>query len=572
VAALSTAAAGTFFYRAIGRHITDQAALGLREKARLVQDVLRREEDVPRSADSIADRIGKELSVRVTIVAEDGKVLGDTDLDGEALANIENHGHRPEILEAMQRGAGRATRYSTTLGENLLYVALRIDPDRPDRGVVRLALPLTAVRKARRELLLPLLISACLTIVASILAGWVAARGPAGKLEEMSRAASKIAEGRTSSRVRPGGQNEVGQLARSLNRMAEELERRLSAISRERGQLQSVLDGMVEGVLLTDGAGNILLANRAFQEIFDARPPFAGRRPLEVARIPALQEILEEARAAGVPFTREIALGAGVEKSIRASLAPLREESGFAGTVAVFHDVTELKRLENIRREFVANVSHELRTPLTAIRGYAETLRDGALKDAGKAAEFVRVIHRHAERLQALIEDLLDLSRVEQGKARLSLGPVSLREVMGQVEPVLRPLALEKDQSLELLLPDGLLFSRADRDRLAQVLINLLDNAVKFTPEGGRISLAAESREGRIVLTVRDSGIGIPPDEIGRIFERFYRVDRSRDRREGGTGLGLAIAKHLTLAMDGTIEVSSSPGEGTTFRLTFPAS
>ena len=571
VAGLSTLAAGAFLYRAIGRHLTGLAVEEMESKARLVQDLLRAETDLPGVADREADRMGRDLSIRITIVDGSGKVLGDTDLDGEALAAIESHAGRPEITGALRSGRGQSIRHSSTLGEDLLYVARRIDPDDPERGVVRLALPLTAVRKAREDLRFPLLVSALLSVLAAALLGWAIARRPALRLGEMSRAASEIAEGRTEARVRAGGNDEVGGLARSLNRMAEELERRLTLLSRERSQLQSVLDGMVEGVVLIDAEGTILLANRAFERIFDARPPIAGRRPLEVARIPALQEILEEARTAGGPFTREITLGGSVEKCIQASLAPLQEEGRSVGTVAVFHDVTELKRLESVRREFVANVSHELRTPLTAIRGYAETLRDGALKDPEKALEFVQVIHRHAERLRELIDDLLDLSKVEQGKARLSPVPVPLAEVASQVAAVIRPLAQGKSQSLAIEIPRDLPFLRADRDRLAQVLINLLDNAVKFTPEGGRIFLTAAAREGRIVLDVSDSGVGIPPDEIGRIFERFYRVDRSRDRREGGTGLGLAIAKHLTLAMGGTIEVESVPGRGTTFRVTLPA-
>jgi two-component system phosphate regulon sensor histidine kinase PhoR len=213
-----------------------------------------------------------------------------------------------------------------------------------------------------------------------------------------------------------------------------------------------------------------------------------------------------------------------------------------------------------VRREFVANVSHELRTPLTAIRGYAETLLDGGLRDPEKAAEFVRVMHRHAERLAALIEDLLDLASVEQGQARIALAPVPLPEVLAQVEALTRPIALEKKQTLTLDLPEDLPRVLADRDRLAQVLINLLDNAVKFTPEGGRIEIRARSGPGRIMVSVEDNGVGIPPQDLGRIFERFYRVERSRDRRVGGTGLGLAIAKHLVQAQGGEIGVESGPG------------
>ncbi|HXH28031.1 MAG TPA: ATP-binding protein, partial [Candidatus Polarisedimenticolia bacterium] len=236
-----------------------------------------------------------------------------------------------------------------------------------------------------------------------------------------------------------------------------------------------------------------------------------------------------------------------------------------------FHDVTELKRLERVRSEFVANVSHELRTPLTAIRGYAETLRDRGAHDPVRAAEFAEVIHRNAGRLRDLIEDLLDLSAVEQGEARLSIGPVPVGAAVTQAEAVIRPALDRKRQTLTLDIPASLPPARADRDRLAQVLINLLDNAVKFTPEGGAITVAAAMTPGRIVLEVRDTGVGIPPEEIGRVFERFYRLDRSRDRREGGTGLGLAIAKHLVQAMEGTIAVDSRQGAGSTFRIELPA-
>jgi two-component system phosphate regulon sensor histidine kinase PhoR len=287
--------------------------------------------------------------------------------------------------------------------------------------------------------------------------------------------------------------------------------------------------------------------------------------------VPALQEALDEALRADRPAVREIALAGGPDRVIRASIAAIREGGVAVGAVAVFHDVTELKRLERVRREFVANVSHELRTPLTAIKGYAESLRDSGLKDPALATQFVDVIHRNAERLRLLIEDLLDLSSVEQGQARLALGPVRIAEVVAQAEAVVRPAIDKKRQVLSLRLPDGLPAVQADRDRLAQVLINLLDNAAKFTPDGGRITVGAAAGEGRVTLAVSDTGAGIPPADLGRIFERFYRVDRSRDRREGGTGLGLAIAKHLVQAMGGTIEAESVQGQGATFRVILPA-
>ena len=571
VAGLSSLLAAVVLDRAVARRITDQVASRLTEETRLARDLLLSEPDLAVGADALADRLGRDLGLRVTIIDASGKVLGDTDLDGEALLSVENHADRPEVIEAMRAGTGRAVRYSRTLTENMLYVASRIDPDDPSRGIVRLAVPLTDVKKAQEEIRVPILVAALLSVVLAAGIGWVVARGPARRLEAMARGASDFAGGRTAVRAEAGGDDEVAVLARSLNRMADELQERLVLLERERSQLRTVLEGMVEGVVLTDPTGRILLANDAFRRIFNAQLPVEGRRPLETARVPALQEAIESALEADEPVTREIALGGAQDKVIQASLASIRESGETVGAVAVFHDVTELKRLERVRREFVANVSHELRTPLTAIKGYAETLRDGGLRDPEAAAGFVRVIHRHAERLRALIEDLLDLAAVEQGEARIDLAPVALRDVATQAEAVARPAAAGKRHTLTLDVPGDLPRVLADRDRLGQVLINLLDNAVKFTPEGGRIEVSARPSSGRVVVSVKDNGVGIPPEDIGRIFERFYRVGRSRDRREGGTGLGLAIAKHLTQAMGGTIEVESRPGSGTTFRVSLPA-
>jgi two-component system, OmpR family, phosphate regulon sensor histidine kinase PhoR len=571
VAGLSSFLAALVLDRAVGHRVTEQIAARLADEIRLARDLARAEPDLGSTADRLADRLGRDLGVRTTIIAADGTVLGDTDLDGAALREVENHAGRPEVIEAMREGTGRSMRYSRTVAENMLYVASRIDPDNPARGVIRLALPLTDVTRAQEAVRVPILLAAVLSLLVAGLLGWAVARGPARRLEAIARVASQFASGRMDVRAEPGGDDETSVLARSLNRMADELEERLILVERERSQLRTVLEGMVEGVVLTDPTGRILVANDAFRRIFDAQLPVEGRRPLETARVPALQEVIESALEADEPLTREIALGGAQEKVIQASLAAIRERGATVGAVAVFHDVTELKRLEKVRQEFVANVSHELRTPLTAIKGYAETLRDGGLRDPETAAEFVRVIHRHAERLRALIEDLLDLAAVEQGEARLKPAVVRARDVVAQAEGLVRPAAEARGQTLAIDLPADLPDILADRDRLAQILINLLDNAVKFTREGGRVTLSAKAAEGSVVLAVSDNGVGIPPADLPRIFERFYRVGRSRDRREGGTGLGLAIAKHLTQAMGGTIEVESVQGSGTTFRVSLPA-
>jgi two-component system phosphate regulon sensor histidine kinase PhoR len=551
--------------------IVERTADQLRIESGVAVDLIGAEPDLAARADLLADRLGRELVVRVTVIAGDGTVLGDSELDAEALRRVENHGGRPEVRAALAGQVGRALRRSSTLAEEMLYVAVPLDDQAPGRGIVRLAVPLLEVKRAQDRVRPLILGASILSVLLAAAFGWVAARGPALRLQEMTRAASEIAAGRLGARAHPGGNDEVTEVARSLNRMADQLEERLTMLGRERHQLRTMLDGMVEGVLLLDATGRVVLANPAFTGMFDALEPVEGRRPLEVARVPALQEAVDAALATTAPLSRDMILGGERPRAINASLAAVRDADHLVGAVAVFHDVTEIRRLEQVRRDFVANVSHELRTPLTAIKGYAETLLGGALEDPPRAAEFVGVIARHAERLRALIEDLLDLAAIEQGEASIALGPVSVREVATQAESMLRPAASTKRQVLSVALAADLPDAMADRDRLAQVLINLLDNAVKFTPDEGRIDIAAALEGERIVITVRDTGVGIPPGEQERIFERFYRVDRSRDRREGGTGLGLAIAKHLTQAMGGTIEVESAPGAGTRFRISLAA-
>ena len=563
--------AGVVLNRALRHEIVERTADQLLIQSRMAVDILSGVNGLEGRADEFADRLGREVAARVTIVAADGRVLGDSELDAGGLGRAENHADRPEIIAARGGVTGRAIRRSATLAEEMLYLAVPLDPATPSRGVVRLAVPLTAVARAQARVLPLIIMTSLLSVLVAGCAGWLAARVPARRLQEMTRAAGEIAAGRMGARAHPGGDDEVADLARSLNRMAAQLEERLALLDRERHQLRAMLDAMVEGVLLLDGAGRIIIANPAFGRMFGAAEPLEGRRPLEAARVPGLQEAVEAALESKEPVVREITLSGDPGRIIQASLAAVREGGGTVGAVAVFHDVTELKTLEQVRREFVANVSHELRTPLTAIKGYAETLLGGGLDDRARAAQFVEVIARHAERLRALIEDLLDLAAVEQREARLAMAPVAVADIAGQAEAILRPMAEARELTLVIDVPADLPRVLADRDRLAQVLINLLDNAVKFTPPGGRVEVGARAAGSAVTIAVRDTGVGIPPGEIGRIFERFYRIDRSRDRSEGGTGLGLAIAKHLVLAMNGTIEVESVPNAGATFRVTLPA-
>src|SRR5206468_6144605 len=331
------------------RRVTEQIAERLFDETRLARDLVASEPDLPSRGDALADRLGRDLGVRVTVINAEGKVLGDTDLDGAALASVENHAQRPEVIEAIRNGTGRAVRYSATLREEMLYVAARIDPSDPARGVIRLAVPLLDVARARQAVRRPILTAALVSVALAGGFGWMVTRGTVRRLEEMAGAASDFASGRTGVRVATDGGDEVSLVARSLNRMADELRERLVLLERERSQLRTVLEGMVEGVVLTDPTGRILVANEAFRKIFNAELPVEGGRPLETARVPALQDAIESALEADEPLTREIALGGAQQKVIQASLAAIRERGAVVGAVAVFHDVTELKRLERVR-------------------------------------------------------------------------------------------------------------------------------------------------------------------------------------------------------------------------------
>jgi two-component system phosphate regulon sensor histidine kinase PhoR len=388
-------------------------------------------------------------------------------------------------------------------------------------------------------------------------------------LQRIERYASELAEGHLDRRLRWRSGGDLGRIAESLDRMADELQRRIDEATSEKEQLQAVLAGMVEGVLVVNARGRIVLANPRLREMFAVWGDVADRTPLEMIRHAGVDDALRVAAATTELVAREIQVGAGDNgRSILVHAAAYPPSAPRLGTVAVFHDVTELRRLESLRRDFVANVSHELKTPLTAIRGFAETLVSADVAPAD-VEKYLSVILRHAERLSSLIEDLLELSRIESRKVPLRVGPVDVARVaagiMTGMEPQFRARSL--DVKLE---PGDAPPALADRGAVEQILTNLLDNAAKYTNPGGRIEVRVEGHGDEVRVTVRDDGIGIPKHDLPRIFERFSRVDKARSRVLGGTGLGLAIVKHLVQALGGEIFVTSELGRGTTFRFELP--
>jgi two-component system phosphate regulon sensor histidine kinase PhoR len=502
--------------------------------------------------------------VRLSLIDAQGVVIADSDVSAEGLPRVENHADRPEVAAALSGRVGSDVRVSGTLGRSLLYVAVPAPG-----GVVRVA---TGSARVGAEVAALERALAAAGLVGLALAAVLAAAFASlltRRVHELREAVRGIASGNLSRRLPWRSGDELGAIASALDEMAEQLRRRLAQASDEQERLRAVLQSMVEGVLVLDRAGRVILANPRLRELFGVWGGVEGRSALEVIRRADVEAALAEALRTPEPVVREIHLGASSGRHLQLHAVRFPAHGTLLGTVAVFHDVTELHRLEAIRRDFVANVSHELRTPLTAIRGFAETLRGSELP-AEQRRQYLDVILRHADRLTALIEDLLELSRIEGGTRELAPEPTDVaalaKGVLQDLKPRLDARSLRGEVRAE---PSPL--ALADRRALEQVLLNLLDNAIKYSEPGGGIGILVSGSPAGVRVDVRDSGIGIPAADRARIFERFYRVEKARSRDLGGTGLGLAIVKHLVQAQDGEVFVSSKEGEGSTFSVRLPA-
>jgi len=546
----------------------------LHERAQLARELLADHSLAPGSDDTLyalAVRAAAASDARVTLIAPDGTVTADSAVAPEDLVRLENHGHRPEVQRARAGETGVATRRSVTLQRELLYVAVPLEPG-ADAGVVRLAVDLDEVEAAAAELRRRLLAADGIGLIAALLVAYVLARRIVQPLSDMRDAVRAIGSGQLNRRLRPRSDDELGEIALAINGMAQQLGLRLEDVTAEKEQLQAVLASMVEGVLVLDVGGSVVLANRRLREQISLWGPVEGRKVLEVIRHPGIDDALSAAANTADPIVREVEVGERDPRTLLIHAAAFPRDGPRMGTVAVFHDVTELRHLENVRRDFVANASHELKTPLTAIRGFAETLLSASRSDDGTRSQ-LEVILRNASRLESLILDMIELSRIESRRLPLQPADVALARVARVLLKDLEPRLTERNLTATLndsaADPDVAL-AHVDRRALEQVLSNLLDNAVKYTDPGGSIHVEISSSADAIHVSVTDTGVGIPQDEQARVFERFYRVDKARSRALGGTGLGLAIVKHLVQAMGGEILLTSEPGRGSTFRFRVP--
>lgn len=502
---------------------------------------------------------------RITVIAPDGQVLADSESD---IRTMENHAGRPEVIEAMAHGEGRSIRHSVTIGRDLLYYAEREKDAAGRQYIVRFASPEEAVDAVLWSFQRRLWIASLMVLFLASVATLLVSRRFAGRVERLTEFSKRVAEGDFRPQPAEGWGDDLDSLSKSLNRTAARLDDTIRTLVEERNLSSAILGSMVEGVLVVNHAERVEFANRGFAEILELdSPPQAGGGLVEAVR---QTELIEAARRVlgGEPRVEaEIATGTLRQRHFAATVAAVRNGEA-AGAVIVLHDITDLRKLERVRRDFVANVSHEFRTPLTAIQGFAETLLGGGMDDLENRQRFLEIILEHARRLGRLTEDLLMLSKMDADKLELEIRRVPVAQLLEGCAETSRPRAKDRNLQFSANTAANVPDIAGDRRRLAEVLQNLVDNAVQYTPPGGKIAVSATHGNGEVVFTVSDTGIGIPEADQPRIFERFYRADAARSREAGGTGLGLSIAKHLIEAHGGRIWVESEAGAGSKFHFT----
>ena len=518
--------------------------------------------DEPGNLDALAKKLGAEIEARVTIIALDGTVLGDSEEDPSAM---ENHANRPEIVDALTTGVGESTRYSTTLGQKMMYVAVPISYQDEILGVARVSLPLTAVENVVRQVTVSIIIAMAVATALVILAAWIIARITTRPIRKLTAASRRIASGELGQKITIEAKDEVGELAHAFNEMSAKLKELVEAISEDRTRLATILDNMTDGVIMTDAAGNISLANRAAEKLFNIKD--AENKPLiEAVRNHEVDELLKLCLKTGK--TQAVQYESGTSKRYLQAIAIPIVHDESRGALLLFQDLTELRNLQTTRRELIGNISHEFRTPLAGIKAMVETLRDGAIDDKKAARDFLARIDGEIERLTQLVAELTELSRIETGKAELKKEPVDLNQLVEEVIAHLSTQAERQKLSISQDFATDLPAVPVDKDRVRQVIANLVHNAIKFSHSGGRITITTRTLEGLAVVDIADTGIGIPKEDLTRVFERFYKGDKARAGE--GTGMGLAIAKHVVEAHGGSIWVRSEEGKGSTFSFSLP--
>jgi two-component system phosphate regulon sensor histidine kinase PhoR len=522
------------------------------------------------STENLIKTLSVKTNCRITVVNTQGKVLADSQRTLAEISEMENHASRPEIKVALNGDIGSDTRYSPTLKIDMLYVALPIKDKDTIIGVLGLALTLESVDRALFSIRKIVFIGLLFALAFAFILGSLVASRTIKPINRMIQISRRFSEGDFSRRIIQSPQNEIGELARTLNKMAQDLENKIKEIENQNQKLAAIFNSMVEGVIVVDKTGRIVSINQTIEKIFGIlKGNVEGAIFLEAIRNNDIAEIINAVLKKGEPKSCEMALIYPIHKIFEVSVLPIFDNGVIAGCLVAIHDITEIRRLETIRRDFVANVSHELKTPLTSIKGFIETLLEGALDDKENNRNFLNIIQKHAERLNNLVEDLLSLANLESKEAVLKREIFNLQQQLEKIISGFESQLKKKSIVMKNELAAGISVY-ADKDRIEQVFTNLIDNAIKFNKENGIIRIYAKELNKEIKVFVEDSGIGIPEKDIARIFERFYRVDKARSRELGGTGLGLSIVKHIVELHQGSVGVESTEGLGSTFWFSLP--
>jgi two-component system, OmpR family, phosphate regulon sensor histidine kinase PhoR len=564
-AVIALGVAGALFATTMRRQIDARIEATLVAETRLAAELLAH--SAPMTAvpdlDAEADRIGQLIGARVTFIAADGRVVGDSSETLDGIANMENHDRRPEVVEARETGIGRARRYSATLKIDMLYVAVPVAHS--SMAIVRLALPLTDVRDQLRTVLAATVTALGIALIGGAAIAWYFSARIGQRVKLIARVAQQYRQGDLTPPRLGFGDDELGTVARALDQSVQEVGRQLEEQARDRARMEAILAGMVEGVIVVDPQARLQLVNDAARQMLKLGDVAIGRPYVETIRLPAIAELMAAVLLGRTPDALQLSPPRDPSRTIMATAAPAAGSAAH-GVILVLHDITELRRADQIRRDFVANVSHELRTPLTAIRGYVEALAEGDTSE-DEHRRFLAIIARHTQRMERLVKDLLRLARLDAGQETLDVIACDARKLIDAVVADVTPAADERAQRIEVTIAPGAETVRADPGKLHDALRNLVANAITYAPEHTTIHINAAPAGGRVAIAVSDAGPGIPDEDLSRVFERFYRVDKSRARDPGGTGLGLAIVKHLIELHGGTVRAENRPGGGAKFVL-----
>ncbi|MBT7618811.1 MAG: PAS domain-containing protein [Calditrichaeota bacterium] len=518
--------------------------------------------------DSICKKLSQKSSTRITFINDNGLVIGDSEREP---ATMENHGDRPEIRKALSGEVGISIRFSTTLEMKMMYLALPLSPEKDNpTGVVRVAIPLTTIRDALSQAYSGIILGGLFALLLAAMFSYIVSRKISNPLVKMKSGAERFASGELGHRLETPSVEEFNALAVSLNKMAADLDFRIGTVTKQRNELEAVLSSMVEGVIAVDMSEKLLRVNLAAQKLLGIDSgDWQGRSLIEMIRNQKLQEFVADVLNKKGMLESELFIR---DQFLQTHGTLLYDENSREfGALIVLNDITRLRKLEKIRKEFAANVSHELRTPITSIKGFAETLRDGALEDKESTERFLDIIIKHSDRLTAIIEDLLSLSRIEQDTENERLKPADHKicEVVESAVQLCESKIGSREVDVIIRCVDDpeipIIFSLLERG-----IVNLLDNAINYSEPGSSVDISIEKQNSEVVISVKDSGCGIAEEYLPRLFERFFRVDADRSRKMGGTGLGLAIVKHAALAHNGSVSVESEPGQGSTFRINLP--